>query len=111
MLGPGGVAEAALGDAAEQLHLPTLEERGEHLGAGAGVLALGAARGGLAVPAADAAADALLLAALVNALVDVAQVHAHSLPAASGVVTTASRRAAAARPRACAAPSGRRWSP
>ena len=61
VLVPGGVAEAALGDAAEQLHLPALEQRREHLGAGAGVLALGAARGGLAVPAADAAADALLL--------------------------------------------------
>ena len=74
VLVPGGVAEAALGDAAEQRHLAALEERREHLCAGAGVLALGAARGGLAVAAADAAADALLLA-LVDALVDLREVH------------------------------------
>src|SRR5262249_35217767 len=72
---PGGVAEAALGDAAEELHLAALEEGGRLLGAGAGPLALAAARGGLAVAAADAAADALLLAVLVDALVNGRQVH------------------------------------
>src|SRR5262249_10562399 len=51
---PGGVAEAALRDDAEERHLAALEEAGRLLGAGRGVLALGAARGGLAVPAARA---------------------------------------------------------
>src|SRR5262249_60486119 len=67
VLVPGGVAEAALGDAAEQLHLAALEHHRGLLGTGAGPLALGAARGGLAVAAADAAADALLLAVFVHA--------------------------------------------
>src|SRR5262249_21941169 len=45
------------------------------LGAGAGPLALGAAAGGLTVAAADAAADALLLLVLVDAVVDGREVH------------------------------------
>ena len=40
VLVPGGVAEAALRDAAEQRHLAAFEQAAGHLGAGAGVLAL-----------------------------------------------------------------------
>src|SRR5262249_54940454 len=69
------VVEAALRGAAEQRHLAALEERAEHLGARAGVLALAAAAGGLAVARAGAPADALLLLALVDALGEVGQVH------------------------------------
>ncbi len=54
------MAEAALGNAAEQRHLAAFEGPVGHLGAGAGVLAFAAARGGLAVAAAGAAADAFL---------------------------------------------------
>src|SRR5205085_430234 len=67
ILVPRRVTEAALGDAAEQGHLPAFEHRRRHLGAGAGPLALGAARGGLAHAGADAAADALLPRPLVDA--------------------------------------------
>src|SRR5262249_788750 len=77
---PGGVAEAAFGDAAEQLHLPALEQRRRLLGAGAGPLTLAAARGRLAVAAADAAADALLALELVNAGVNAGQVHSMVTP-------------------------------
>src|SRR4051812_12258038 len=77
---PGAVAEAALGRAAVERRLAALEQRLEHLGAGAGVLALAAARGGLAVPAADAAADALLELVLVNAGVNGAEVHQIATP-------------------------------
>src|SRR6516225_594053 len=93
---PGGVAEAALGDAAEQLHLSALEQRGRLLGAGAGPLALGAARGSLAVAAADAAADALLLAQLVNADVYLTEVHYRVTPR---------KRATSSRVRSCISPS------
>src|SRR5262249_44174982 len=67
---PRRVAESALGDAAEQRHLPALERPARVAGPGAGVLSLVAAGGGLAVPAADAAADAFLALAAVDALVD-----------------------------------------
>ena len=76
----GGVAEAALRDAAEQLHLSALEHHRGLLGAGAGPLALGAARGGLAVAAAYAAADPLLLLVLVYADMDGGQVHYRVTP-------------------------------
>src|SRR6185436_2816695 len=82
-VGPGGLAEAALRHAAEERHLAALEGEGRLLGAGAGVLALAAAAGGLAVPAADAAADALLLLALLDALVDGAEVHESVLMSSS----------------------------
>ena len=96
MLVPGGVAEAALGDAAEQLHLAAFEQRGRLLGAGAGPLALGAARRGLAVAAADAAADALLLlAVLVDADVNGGQVHYRVTPRS---------RATSSRVRSCSRP-------
>src|SRR5262249_1336492 len=67
---PGGVAETALGNAAEQLHLSALEHADRLLGAGAGPLALGTSAGRLAVPGARTAADALLALELVNADVD-----------------------------------------
>src|SRR5947207_12395339 len=57
---PGLVREPALGDAAEQRHLTAFESEARLLGAGARVLALGAARSGLAMPAARPAADAFL---------------------------------------------------
>ena len=72
---PGGMAEAAFGDAAEKLHLAAFKERGGLLGAGAGPLALAAARRGLAVSAARTPADALLFLALVNAVMNGAKVH------------------------------------
>src|SRR5262249_40971490 len=77
---PGGVAEAALGDAAEQLHLAAFEELRRLLGAGAGPLALAAAGGGLAVAGADAAADALRAPQLVDADVYLRQVHYRVTP-------------------------------
>src|SRR5205823_2028967 len=77
---PGFVAEAALGDAAEQLHLAAFKDRRRLLGAGAGPLALGTARGGLAMAAADAAADALLATMLVDAGMYVGQVHYRLTP-------------------------------
>src|SRR5262249_21151198 len=67
---PGSLAEAALGDAAEKLHLAAFEERGRLLGAGAGPLALTAACAGLAVARARTAADALLALQLVNAVMN-----------------------------------------
>src|SRR5579862_5539627 len=57
---PGGMAKTTLGNAPEQGHLAAFEAPVRHFGAGAGVLALAAARGGLAVAAARTAADALL---------------------------------------------------
>src|SRR5262249_15969088 len=75
LLVPAGVAEAALGDAAEQRHLAALERPVRLLGAGAGVLALAAARRRLAVTPADAAAAALLLPAVGNALMYGRKVH------------------------------------
>src|SRR5260370_11320064 len=68
VLVPRGMAEAALGDAAEERHLAAFEGLRRHLGAGTCLLPLPAARGRLAVTAADAAADALLALSLVYAL-------------------------------------------
>src|SRR5712692_7503940 len=68
VLGPGGMTKAALGDAAEKRHLAAFEGLRRHVGAGTRVLPLAAARGRLAVTAADAAADALLVLSLVNTL-------------------------------------------
>src|SRR5262249_55938880 len=64
------VAEAAFGDAAEQLHLPALEDREGHVGARAGILALAASTAGLAVAGTGTATDAFLLPELVNAVVN-----------------------------------------
>src|SRR5262249_54187276 len=72
---PGGVTEAAFRDAAEELHLPAFEEGRRLLGAGAGPLALAAARAGLAVPRAGTAADTLLPPQLVNAVMNGREVH------------------------------------
>src|SRR5262249_48942561 len=77
---PGGVAEAALGDAPEQRHLAALEQLARHVGAGAGPLALAAARGRLAVAAARTPADPLLALALGDALVNGAEVHYRVTP-------------------------------
>src|SRR5262249_653539 len=73
--GPGSLAETALRNTAEERHLAALEARVKDLGARAGILALAAAARGLAVPAADATANALLELALVNAQVHRAQIH------------------------------------
>src|SRR5262249_13430526 len=75
LLVPGTVAETALGDAAEELHLAAFKERRRLLGTSAGPLALGAARGCLAVAGADAAPNALLALQLVHPVVDSGQVH------------------------------------
>src|SRR5262249_60022099 len=93
---PAGVAEAALGDAAEQRHLAALEDRRGVAGAGAGPLALVAAGGGFAHAAARAAADALLAGPLVDALVYGAQVHYRVTPR---------RRATSSRVRSASSPS------
>src|SRR5262249_6387934 len=60
ILVPRRMAEAALRHTAEQGHLAAFEVEGRMARTGAGVLALVAARGGLAHAAADATADALL---------------------------------------------------
>src|SRR5262249_15476638 len=75
VLAPGVLAEAALGQAAEQRRLTALEQGTEDLGAGARVLALAAAAGRLAVAAADAAPDPLLGPALGDALVYLTEIH------------------------------------
>src|SRR5579864_1432859 len=72
---PGGMAEAALGDASDQHHLAAFLELAGEVGAGAGILALAAAGGSFAAPAADAPADALLPLAPVNAMMYAAEVH------------------------------------
>src|SRR5262249_29182266 len=72
---PGAVAEPALRRAAIERRLAALEQGLEHLRPGAGVLALAAAGGGLAVAGADAPADPLLPLARLDALVYGAQVH------------------------------------
>src|SRR5262249_3300629 len=66
----------------------------EHLGAGAGILPLAAARGGLAVTATGPAADAFLGPALDNALMYCAEVHYRVTPrswATSSRVRSSSR--------------------
>src|SRR5262249_2719618 len=74
-LAPGVVAEAALGNAADERHLAAFREGMRLLGAGAAPLPFVAARGGLAVAAADAAAHAFLESHPVNANVDGGQIH------------------------------------
>src|ERR1019366_9570400 len=65
---PGFVGEPSLGDTAEKRHLAAFEGEARILGAGSRVLALGAARGGLAMPAARSTADALFSWALGDAV-------------------------------------------
>src|SRR5262249_2315693 len=69
------MAETAFGDAANQHHLAAFFELTRQAGTGTGVLALAAARRGLAHPAADAPADSLLWLAPVNTAMYGAQVH------------------------------------
>ena len=59
-MGPSGVTEAALGDAAKERHLAAFKCALGHIGAGAGPLAFAAAGSRLAVTAARAPAHALL---------------------------------------------------
>src|SRR5262249_26959616 len=96
VLVPGGMTEAALGDAAEQLHLAAFKQLRRLLGAGTGPLALAAARRRLAVAAARSAADALLAPQLVNAVVNGRKVHYRVTPR---------RRATSSRVRSCDNPS------
>ncbi len=72
---PRGVAKPALGNAPKELHLAAFEELRRLLGARAGPLPLGAARRSFPMTAADAPADALLLANLVDADMYRGQVH------------------------------------
>src|SRR5262249_35779845 len=74
------VTEAALGNAPKQRHLPTLEEGGRLLGAGAGPLAFTPAAGGLAVAAPRAAPDPFAGLALVDAVMNSRKVHYRVTP-------------------------------
>src|SRR3954452_5919181 len=58
---PSAVAETTLWNAAEKRHLTAFEREKRLFGAGASILAFGAARGRFAHAAADAAADPLFL--------------------------------------------------
>src|SRR5262249_53671404 len=75
LLGPGGVAEPALRPPAVQRHLPALEQPAREPRAGAGVLALHAEAGRLALPGADAPADAPLELSLLDAGGNAGEVH------------------------------------
>src|SRR5262249_42005715 len=75
LLVPAFVGEAALGNAAEERHLAAFERERGLLGAGAGVLALAAARRRLAVARARPAADALLAPTRRDAMMYGGQVH------------------------------------
>src|SRR5260370_1128976 len=77
---PGGMTEAALGHAAEQLHLAAFKKRRWLLGAGTGPLAFAAARGGLAVAAARTTTHAFLLLQFVDAYMYAAKVHYRVTP-------------------------------
>src|SRR5262245_42465085 len=69
------MAEAALGDAAEERHLAAFEGPAWFLGAGAGPLALAAARAGFAHAGAGPAADAFLARLFVDAVMYRGQIH------------------------------------
>src|SRR5262249_41559832 len=81
---PGLVAETAFGDAAEERHLPPLKSPTGHVGAGAGILSLAPARGGLAMAAANAATSAFLPFAAVCAVMQTKQIHV-TVPPPGGV--------------------------
>src|SRR5262249_603911 len=93
---PGGVAEAALGDATEQRHLAAFKDFRRFVGAGTGAVAVAGGGGGVAVAAADAPAHALLAPPLLDAVVNGAQVHYSSTPRS---------RATSSRVRSCSSPS------
>src|SRR5262249_29318547 len=72
---PSAMAKTALWDAAKQRHLSALKRWRRHVGAGTGVLALAAARGRLAVAAANTPTNSLLAFQLMHAVMDGRQIH------------------------------------